>query len=400
MSVEEKKLMKKTELKDLLLSLHKHVEENGIVGCDPILFWFFPMYKKYNEQKTFFYRVMRKIESSVLDFFPCLLKPYQKVCGIKDVKSPYGVALFAQAYLKLAVAFSDERFLQLSEKYAAEVIDLLIETKSGGMGLGDPIGKPDVVYLPASSEGAYALLDLYKYTKKDKYLNFAEKIGKAFCNDFLQKKVEEDGIALDYSSDNDRTHVLNANSLAAGVLAELDLITQKEVYGDLISKILNFLTPYISKPSIPYAGKEDSANNKFWNTYDVYHTGFTLRGVRNINKKLKSKRYTEIITLRIQEMMKDFLNDRTLIVHIPKTDVLDIHGVAEYILISSLSYEETENFGAVIEKNIRYMYNGGTFFYRRGYRDVALYMPRWGHAPMMNAMSSYLLAKQQKDRNE
>jgi len=207
--------------------------------------------------------------------------------------------------------------------------------------------------------------------------------------DFKIKKIENRGACLDYSVAQDGRYVLNANALAIGVLNEVSLRNGNAKYRSLIADVLDYLIPYLELRYMPYSGMEDTSSTK---KYDVYHTGFTLRGVAHAIRG-STEDQSKIQSLLIEgvaRMRSDFLDKRKLIKALPTRPIKDVHGVAEYIrTLSALDF--SANDVPVFVKNIEYMFRDGTFFYQRGFVDSHRYMPRWGHAPMMLAIASLIL---------
>jgi hypothetical protein len=245
------------------------------------------------------------------------------------------------------------------------------------------------INVPSGAEAALAMLDLYNATGDKCYFDWSEKIADAFLYDFNIKKISTEKLCLDYTVANDGRYVLNANALAAGVMSAVSEISKTRRYDKIINGIVLYIKDYLPMDEIPYAGVEDKLSGK---TYDVYHTGFTLRGLHYVIKtdKFNSVEIELMMKKSVQRLRYDFLNRKNYVKALRSRPVIDVHGVAEYIrVLSKLDFRVDDI--PVFLKNIEYMYAGGTFYYERGFVDIYRYLPRWGHAPMMLAITSLLL---------
>src|SRR5690606_41026763 len=127
---------------------------------------------------------------------------------------------------------------------------------------------------------ALAYLELYEVNDDDEYFNIADKISYSFLNDHNLKENEK-GICIDYYSNNDGMHVLNANALAMEVIYRVNKIKDNnKVINAIIKNMFAYNMYYIKNyKELPYAGEEDLEQNSNWKSYDVYNTGFTLRSM-------------------------------------------------------------------------------------------------------------------------
>lgn len=377
-------------LDNVLIQAQKYHISHGDKGCDPRLFWYFPAYKFSLKKRTLGRALFRKTESLLIRLFPKIIRPYQKLCHIPDVISPYGLALFVQAYCKMFKVYGNDNFLTTAIESAKNLIDGLLVTPSGNLGVSNPLEDRNSINLPAGSEAVYALIDLYDITMEYKYLSVAEKITDAFDNDFTKKTDKEGNICFDYTVGGDGTYVLNANALAVGAMAQLSERLKIRKYDAVIESVVNYIKPYICDgEDIPYAGIEDLQSGKI---YDVYHTGFTLRGLMNCLPRLSTdaSHIQRAVYEKLSRMRADFLNRKGLIQVSIRRRIIDVHGVAEYIrCLSELGCGEADL--DIFVKNVKFMYKNGGFYYQRGIRDIYIYMPRWGHAPMMLAIAEVIL---------
>lgn len=382
-------------------SWHQY-QEKGFVGYDPsVLFKALKFYKAYEEKQTLRNKILYTAELGMLYLLPNM-EWYLDQIKAQKVKNNYGLSFFIQAFVKMFRYYGNEHFLDEAKKLAASVIAELTPTPHG-LGMANPPNlnehlngvayTENVALIPSTAEFVFALLELFSATKDDHYLDIARKIVQSFAQDYKQKFYGHK-ISIDYSTAGDNTHILNANALAIACICLVNKITGSNAENDLIRGVYDYLKDYLDSVQIPYCGKEDALNNRNWKDCDVYHTGFTLRGAEIASDYLKDEEMTRKIKKIRQDFFPYFLNGKKEIVKMENSAVMDIHGVAEYILYYSMHLNELpEYYLEIIIKNINKTFDGRTFLYRKIYeKKVKCYMPRWGHAPMMNAISSLMLA--------
>lgn len=311
--------------------------------------------------------------------------------------NPYGLALFLQAYCKLYRYFREDYFRERAIEFAELSISNLIRTPNG-LGLTNPKGfesslsekkiGDETVFLVGGSELIFGLLAIYEITKNGRYLEIAIEMTSSFRSDFHISRYKY-GSCLGYSSSKDQSHVLNANALAAKALALVNNYSL-ETPKSFIEEIYSYLLPYCSTPNIPYTGSEDYPQDK---AADSYHTGFFLRGMTHISSYLDDEVGRGLLKDRLDDYKSYFLSPKGEIRFLKDRDSVDIHGVAEYILVASENdYVLDNEILEIILNNIKLMQNDDTYYYQIFFgKKISCYMPRWGHAPMMNAIASLLL---------
>jgi len=199
---------------------------------------------------------------------------------------------------------------------------------------------------------------------------------------------------LNYSTAEDQTHILNANALALKALIMVSKISSKiELNREWIVKIYAYIRPYLNEKEIPYAGEEDRDISANYLKADLYHTGFTLRGMLAIAHYLSLEEDVTFIEKRIAETLEEFLLNSD-IVYVQAEDIIEIHSVAEYInlyveIYNSLDDDLKEKYLNIIDKNVEKVSNSsGSYLYKieKG-KTIDIYFPRWSHSVMMNALS-------------
>jgi hypothetical protein len=390
------------DLEDVVNKSWIQYREKGFVGHDPsVLFKSIKFYKAYEEKQTTINRTLYSVELSMLYLLPSM-EWYLDLIKAQKVKNNYGLSFFIQAFVKMFRYYGDEQYLLEAKKLAVSVINELIPTPHG-LGMANPPNLNEslngvayteaVSLIPSTAEFAFALLELFSVTADSYYLDIAGKITQSFARDYRHKTYGH-RISIDYSTGGDGTHILNANALAVGCICLVNRLTGRDSENDFIQGVYEYLKDYLHSVEIPYCGREDASTNKNWKDCDVYHTGFTLRGVEITCNYLKDTETAEKIKKITQDFFPYFLNGNKEIVKMKNSAVMDIHGVAEYILYYSMHLNELPaHYLETVVKNITGTFDGKTFLYRKIYgKKVKCYMPRWGHAPMMNAISSLMMA--------
>lgn len=387
------------ELIILLEQLDMEVKSSGLCGYDPRLFWYLPAAKLYHKKKNRLTNFLRKMEVATYRAMPFLIKPYLKISNINQSISPYGLGLAIQAYVNYYRIFKEEKYLASAIEIETVLKGFLITTTSKNIGVPTPPEDDSVFSLPAGAEVALSYIDLFELTQKDYYLSQAIKIANSFIFDHKIKYLTGDRIAIDYYSNNDGLHVLNANALAAVVFHRLNVINNTLPYQNYIDGIVNYILPYLDYEKLPYSGVEDRNNkNVIWNSYDLYHTGFVLCALLKIAKHNNNKQLIELLYKQYQFLINNFIVGEKIIV-LPHRNVVDIHGLAEFIKVFSEYDGQSEYIFKLIYKNIMYMKKNNTFYYQRGKTKIFMYMPRWGHFPMMLSISHLLATLQSHSNN-
>lgn len=393
------------KLKQLLIENHHTSKENGYIGYDPQLFWHLPGYKAYAKKKTTLRRIIRRIEYEFLKMTPNLILPYAKFFKVEKELSPYGLGLFLQTYTKMYSIFHEEKYILEAEKIVELLTPLLIELPHG-LGAGNPKNKHnehkpffktfvtnETSYLVVVAEIIFGLVSLYKVSKKQSYKLLIEKLCVSITKDYAIKKCGCKSSMLDYSSSPDNSHILNANALA---MASLITVESSTTNTDIASNIYNYIFEYLEWDKIPYAGMEDKLINPSYSSADLFHTGFTLRGMLILAKHLNKTDDIKIIINRITKVLNDYLSNGNIVLFQEKHEI-EIHSLSEYInlyaiLYPTLDQKNRNKYLSKILNNIDAMNNGkGSYYYKKQKsKTIDIYFPRWTQAAMMNAISNLI----------
>lgn len=382
-------MLNQDNILEVFMKLHEKVQVSGMKGYDPRLMWYLPAAARYYNKKTKINNFFRRLEVAICRYLPFIVPLYLKIARIPLVENPYGLGLLIQSYIIVHKKTNNEYWLNQAKSNEKKLREYLVKTVSGGLGIAVPLEDPKVTNIPAGAEVALAYLELYKATSDDYYFDVADKISHSFLNDHTLKKTEK-GICIDYYSNDDGMHVLNANALAMEVIYRVNKLNKNnKVIYTIIRDMFAYNMYYIKNfKELPYAGKEDLKQNINWKSYDVYHTGFTLRSMKYIcDHESELLVFIPFLDEVYKNMKLNFINSKGKVVVLKGSKIIDIHGVAEYLRCHTI-FEKNNN--EVFYDNFNYMLKINSFYYQRGKVDSFLYMPRWGHAPMMLALSELI----------
>lgn len=383
-------MLNQDNILEVFIKLHEKVQLSGMKGYDPRLLWYLPAATRYYKKKTKINNFFRRLEVAICRYMPIIVPLYLKIARVPLVENPYGLGLLIQSYTIVYKKTNDEYWLNQAKLNEKKLSKYLVKTLNGGLGVAVPLEDPTVTNIPAGAEVALAYLELYEVIGDSYYYDIANRISHSFLNDHKLKKNEK-GVCIDYYSNNDGMHVLNANALAMEVIYRVNKINKINKVDDIVEEMFKFNIYYLENyDCLPYAGAEDVELNGNWNCYDVYHTGFTIRSMNHLALSDSRFNYANSILNKTYNLMKkNFINSQGYITVLKDSKIIDIHGVAEFLRCHLIFGCDNDK---IFYDNFNYMLKDNTFYYQRGVVDSFLYMPRWAHAPMMLAMSELILS--------
>ena len=364
--------------------LLKYIEKNNYVGYDP-----------YDLKGKKWYMSLDNNLRNEFDRLNFLYpKELRKLFSIKPKLNNKALALIALSYLNLNKIKKAKKIANLlltksNKNFSGYCWGYPFDWKSG-----DYLFKKNTPSIVVTFYVAQIYLKLYKITKQKRYLKILKSILKFVLND-LNKMEVDNKICFSYTPyDNYQIH--NANLMGAEFLAQMGKILQRDDLLNLAKKSVYFTISQQNKDgSIYYYGDNSS---KIASTHlDIYHSGFEIKSLINLYKILKDKNIKE----SYQKYSNFFINQYFLENKIPKlapkiknykTDIVDIHGVAEALLTLNELNEYTllNNVYTWTKEN---MWNKNYFIYRWIRNDSKIdkidiaYM-RWGEAWMLYALTS------------
>lgn len=256
-----------------------------------------------------------------------------------------------------------------------------------------PIDTPSSVVTSVVGDGFYSL---YSITKNRKYIEVLNSIGEFFVKELNIDHINENIICFSYTPIDD-FHVHNANLFVAEFLVKLGELIENKNYIDMGLKAVNYaLSEQNDDGSIFYWGKvQNYANPDF---LDSYHSGFEIRclfGVYNVTGlsyiKDAYERYLDFY-------IKNYIAENGKIYRFPKlrnTSTVNIHGVAEAILMLSTILPEYQDIQQILTKIVNWAIK--TFQHEEGWfgysiinnHKVMFPYFRWGESWMFRALTEY-----------
>lgn len=399
-------MLTKIYIEDILNNNFEYIKKRKYLGYDPLYFYKFYFTELYSKKQNIILKILKYTEKKIVLSSENIFYKYMKFIGCKESISPYGLGVLIQAYLKMYNYSKEKKFLIESMEIEKKLRKLLVKTKNG-LGVGNPeiseklyFGKilddKKTIYIPGTTEVFLGYYELYRATNKEEYFEIIEQVINSLTNDFKLKNIDKNRSCFDYSNQNDKYHILNANALLGECLIKFYELTKQKKYKVLSEKIFNYIQPYFFWQKIPYAGIEDKKSNSGWKSYDVYHTGFTLRGMYHLTTGLKKD--TGFIIDKVEQMLDDFIyNEKIICLKNKKLSFgRESHGIAEYINIYALFFDKLSSNNIekikIIEQELKNLLTPEkeTYYYIQR-KKLKIFMPRWSHAPMMNALATLYL---------
>ncbi len=380
--------------------LEAWIDENGWEGYDPYDIEDFIMSKKksgelsesdanrvkqYNEVDPFLCREKLKIEK----------KTNAKALG-----------LLLSSYSNLYLVFNDDKYLTKAE----EIANWLMKNRSAGYfkfcwgypfdwqsKIFIPKGTPSVVVSTIVGDGFWRL---YQVTKKEIYLEVCISICEFITEDLNCDIIDEDKICFSYTPLDD-FHVHNANLFAGEFLARIGKEISNNEWIEAGVKTANYaISEQNGDGSIFYWGKiQDSFSPKH---LDSYHSGFEIRSLINLYSHTGRIEINVAAEKYLGFYLKNYIqtDGSTRQFALQKNNSqINIHGVAETILLLSSLVKENSELKSTLEKCINWTVNNlqhekGWFGYMiKDEHKIMIPYLRWGEAWMMRGLSEYYLSK-------
>ena len=204
---------------------------------------------------------------------------FRKILRIKPTPHPKILSDFLSAYSQLYLHNEDNDLLDEIENLSKKILDLKFNTQNGyGWGLGFPVVTRYVVtneFTPNSYTTInviHAFLDAYKASKKELFLDFAEK-GMEFEEKYMGFQDFGDYISWNYYQ-GVSSEIFNINGLMLGLCARMYSLTHKEKYLEWAIKIYHGL-----KKGQNLDGSWFYSSDEKGKWIDGFHTGFILEGL-------------------------------------------------------------------------------------------------------------------------
>ena len=253
-----------------------------------------------------------------------------------------------------------------------------------------PANTPTVV---ATSFCVTALLSAYEITKNNDYLNTALSSGVFVLKD-LNRTDYKSGFLFSYSALNGNNTVFNASLLGAKILSQLYSYNKDKLYKQTAESTI--------KACIEAQGEDGSwmygmLPVQSW--IDSFHTGYNLDAIQTYQDKTGDMQFNSNIEKGFQYYIDNFfLSDGTPKYYHNKIYPIDIHCPGQLFVNLSVN-QKFEAYKDLADSVFNWVTQNmqaskGYFYYqlKEGVSSKISYM-RWSNAFMFNALSYYLLEK-------
>ncbi|MDD3050185.1 MAG: glycosyltransferase [Candidatus Cloacimonetes bacterium] len=260
-----------------------------------------------------------------------------------------------------------------------------------------PKGTPSVVVSTVVGDGFWKY---YKVTGKKEFLEVCKSVCQFIICDLNKDFLDEKTLCFSYTPLDD-FHVHNANLFAAEFLIRVGYETDNALYIDLGLKAVNYaISEQNQDGSIFYWGLKQICQNH--GHLDSYHSGFEIRMLYSIYKLTQVPEIKTSYERYLKFYIKTYIREDGLVYQFnPKRNPnkVNIHGVAEAILMLSELSDEYPELISIIEKITRwtvdeFQVTEGWFGYMI-INDKKIMIPylRWAQAWMLRALGRYLTVK-------
>lgn len=373
--------------------LKSYCETQGFKGWDP--------YDGLNSrlfQSIPFVRNNRLARLAWIQFFKRSPVNFRVLTGVRNDYNSKGLGLFLHGYCNLYRIEQKEAYLSKINFLADKLLELRSVGYSGNCwgynfdwqarAFFQPKFTPTVV---ATTFAATALIEAYKITKEQKYLETA--VG---CRDFLLKDLnrtyDADGDFSFSYSPLDQTQVFNASLLGSRLLSQIYTFTGVERLLEEAARSVRFCCKHQQDNGAwPYG------TLPFHQWVDNFHTGYNLECIHAYQRISGDKSFEGYL----DKGLKYYLNTFFTAGGIPKyyNDKIypvDIHTTAQLIVTISELGQFVENkilTDRVLNWTINNMQDKKGFFYYQLKKGISSKIPyiRWAQAWMFYGMSVYLL---------
>ncbi len=394
-------LDKKETIPNSLEKLLNWIEVNGYKGYDPY------DAEDYIISKEKSGNSLSEAEKNEIRF---LNDTNPKLCrekyGIPPKINAKAQGLLLASYTDLYRVLNENRFLEK----AKEIAEWLVQNRSGNFEnycWGYPFDWQSKVFIPMGTPSAVVTTivgdgfwKLYKTTLEDKYLDVCNSICRFILEDLKIDEIDTEKICFSYTPIDD-FHVHNANLFAAEFLARIGKELDNHDYIEYARKSMNYtLSEQNEDGSIFYWGKiQDYHNSKH---LDSYHSGFEIRALASLFESLGELRIKEAYLKYLSFFIDSYILDDGAILQFPKkknNPQVNVHGVAEGILLSSILLPELSELKGYLDKMVEWatinlQHTEGWFGYIvRNEQKIMFPYFRWGQAWMLRGLTEYFKAE-------
>jgi hypothetical protein len=319
---------------------------------------------------------------------------------IPPVQNSKAIALFLSAFVKLSAI---ERIR--SGNLIQEMIDRLTDLRSQDApyscwGYSFPWqarlakgsvakGAPNLV---CTSFVASALLDAYDQTDEPRCLNMALSAAEYLLNELYWTKNNSPIAGFAYPLPSVRSHIYNANFLAAALLCRVYHHTREDKFLGPALKAARYSAAQQNADGSWYYGEAPSQQ---W--IDNFHTGYNLCALQTIGRYAGTTEFESHLQRGLRFYRKHFFREDGAVRYFHNLNYpVDIHCVAQSI-ITLLAFRDLDPSherlaGSVFQWAMDHMWDDRGFFYYRVHRffTVRTSFMRWSQAWMLLAIATLL----------
>jgi len=389
-------------MKDHLSSLEKYCKKNEYKG--------YSLYDSHTSSIPFekLGHTLSFLVNQFVKRAPLNIRP---VIGVKKQSNPKGMGLFLQSYSlqkkygnPLGIDDLDERisyfFRWLKNNYS--------KGYSGYCwGYHYPWPKSDGIVVPAHTPNSVvtafnirAIFQYYLLTQDDSCLEMISGARKFIMND-IPRTENEMGLCFAYTPVK-RDMTINANLLAAEVLAYDDYVHGKDEFQEVLAKVLEFTLNHQNEDGSWYYSHH-TETGKPKKQID-FHQGYILESIKRVcdYSTLNIEDYRESINLGLSFYRQNqFSDEGTAYWRLPKKWPVDIHNQSQGIITFTMFRDFAPEYFEFALKIANWTTDNmqdanGNFYYQKWplLTNKVSYM-RWNQAWMMLALTNLIGGQEQ-----
>ncbi|SHI94432.1 delta-aminolevulinic acid dehydratase [Aquimarina spongiae] len=310
--------------------------------------------------------------------------------------NPKGLGLFVTGYCNLYNLEPKEEYLQKIIKLSDQLLELKSPGYSGACwgynfdwqarAFFQPKGTPTVV---ATTFIASALIDAFKITKNQVYLDTAIDASKFILNDLNRTYDNQGNFSFSYSP-LDKTQVFNASLLGAKLLSQVYEYTQDKALLNEAEKAVRYACNFQKEN-----GAWSYSTLPYHQWVDNFHTGYNLECIYTYQKMSGDNTFSEHITKGLTYYLETFFTEEGISKYYNDSIYpIDVHAPAQLVVTLSKLDVLKENIALVdrvLEWTINNMQSSKGYFYYQKKKLFNSKIPyiRWAQAWMFYAFSYY-----------
>ncbi len=388
-------------MKDLIINTIKSLHD----FCIKEEFKGYSLYDSHNSIIPF-QKLGRKISfysNQIIKRSPLNFRP---LIGVQKGINPKGYGLFLNAYVKMKLIGSllDEELLDnLNHKFFNWLVENASKGYSGycwGYNYDWPKKKGKMIpaYTPSGvvtgfiSRAIFSYFNVYKVDKAKKIISSAA----SFVINDLYLSDTKYGLCFSYTP-LERDLTINANLLAAEILAYDDYLNNKQEHLDLIKGALEF-TKSLQNEDGSWFYRYDIKTFEPKKQID-FHQGYVLETLANILKlySIKEDVYEKCINKGLEYYYKNqFSSDGAGYWRFPSKWPIDIHNQSQGIITFSRFSDKDEKYLTFAKRIAEWTINNmlgprGNFYYQKWpFLTNKVNYLRWNQAWMLSALTTLL----------